>query len=150
MRGQTSRIHDLLEPVVTGLGYELVGIESLREGGNDLLRVYIDHAPGVTVDDCERVSRQVSAVLDVEDAIRDRYTLEVSSPGWDRPLFTPAHFERFAGSTVRLQLAEPIENRRRFKGRLVGMQDSDVLVDVDGTEYRIPFNRIAKARLAAD
>ena len=150
MQGQTSQIQQLLEPVVTGMGYELVGVENLREGGNNLLRVYIDHAPGITVDDCERVSRQIGAVLDVEEAIRGGYTLEVSSPGWDRPLFTQAHFDRFAGSNVRLQLTEPTENRRRFKGRLIGMQADDVLVEVDGTEYRIPFNRIAKARLVAD
>jgi len=150
MQGQTSRIHELLEPVITGMGYELVGIENVSEGGDALLRIYIDHEPGVTVDDCERVSRQVGAVLDVEGAIRGGYTLEVSSPGWDRPLFTPTHFERFSGSDVRLQLTEPMENRRKFKGRLIGMQEGDVLIEVDGTEYRIPFNRIAKARLVAD
>jgi ribosome maturation factor RimP len=150
MQGQTSRIHELLEPVITGMGYELVGIENVSEGGDALLRIYIDHEPGVTVDDCERVSRQVGAVLDVEGTIRGGYTLEVSSPGWDRPLFTPAHFQRFAGSDVRLQLTELTENRRKFKGRLIGMQEGDVLIEVDGTEYRIPFNRIAKARLVAD
>jgi len=142
------RLQGLLEPVVTGLGYEWVGLEFLSAVGRSTLRVYIDLNGGITVDDCERVSRQVSAVLDVEDVIRGQYTLEVSSPGLDRPLFTPEHFRRFAGSEVRLQLRELVQGRRKLDGRLVGIDAGDeVTVLADGAEYRIPLANIAKARL---
>lgn len=142
------RLQGLLEPVVTGLGYEWVGLEFLSAGARSTLRVYIDLDGGITVDDCERVSRQVSAVLDVEDVIRGQYTLEVSSPGLDRPLFTPEHFRRFAGSEVRLQLRELVQGRRKLDGRLVGIDAGDeVTVLADGAEYRIPLANIAKARL---
>ncbi len=142
------RLQGLLEPVVTGLGYEWVGLEFLSAGARSTLRVYIDLDGGITVDDCERVSRQVSSVLDVEDVIRGHYTLEVSSPGLDRPLFTPEHFRRFAGREVRLQLRDLVQGRRRLDGRLVGIDaGGEVTILADGVEYRIPLANIAKARL---
>ena len=138
----------LLEPVVQGLGYEWVGAEF--DGHQRVLRVYIDHPEGITVDDCSKVSYQLSGVLDVEDPIPGRYQLEVSSPGMDRPLYTPEHFARFAGETVRLQLSRPLEGRRRFKARLEGLEGQDVLLLDEGELVRIPFDLIEKARLSPE
>ncbi|MGH8582152.1 MAG: ribosome maturation factor RimP [Gammaproteobacteria bacterium] len=140
----------LLEPVVVGMGYELVGIE--RSGGRQrgLLRVYIDRIDrdgGITLDDCERVSHQLSGVLDVEDAIRGAYTLEVSSPGLDRPLFAPRDFARFVGQMARIDLDRPIGGRRRFSGVLCEGTAETVRIVEDGEEYCIPFAAIHKARL---
>jgi ribosome maturation factor RimP len=147
MRAQ-ERLIQLIEPVVSGLGYELVGIEF--DGRQRVLRVYIDNPAGITLDDCSRVSYQVSGVLDVEDPIPGRYQLEISSPGMDRPLFAPEHFERFKGEMVRLQLARPIEGRRRFKARLLGLEGETVVLK-DGEEtFRIPYESIEKARLSPE
>jgi ribosome maturation factor RimP len=150
MQEQASRLRVLLEPVVTGLGYELVGVLLLPAGRGSVLRIYIDHAPGVTVADCERVSRQVSAVLDVENAVRGSYTLEVSSPGLDRPLFTPEHFARFAGANVRVHLHVPQDGRRKFVGRLGGMRGDAVVVECEGVERLLPMRQIARARLVPE
>src|SRR5579871_4848897 len=118
----------LLEPAIEALGYELVELEFPPH----LLRIYIDREGGVTVDDCEIVSRQVSAVLDVEDPIPGAYTLEVSSPGLDRPLRKVADFARFAGEQARIELTLPIEGRRRFSGTLKGCEAEEVSIEVDG------------------
>ena len=139
----------MLRPVVEGLGYELVGIEH-RSGARGLLRVYIDHAPGVTVDDCERVSRQVSAVLDVEDPIAGEYDLEVSSPGLDRPLFEGAHFERFTGQRARVKLAVPLAGRRRFSGVIGAVRERHVVLIDGGEEHVLPLGIIASARLVPE
>lgn len=141
------QLQDLLEPAVGALGYELLGIEHLAQGRHSLLRLYIDSPDGITVEDCERVSHQVSGVLEVEDPIKGQYTLEVSSPGLDRPLFKLAHYERFVGEVVSLRLARPIEGRRKFKGRLLSLREGLVVVDVDGTEMELPFEDIEKAHL---
>ncbi len=146
----STRLQALLEPVVAALGYELVGIEQVTGGRRGLVRLYIDHPPGVTVDDCERVSRQVSAVLDVEDPIAGGYVLEVSSPGLDRPLYTPAHYARFAGRRARLRLHSPLAgDRRNVTCTLLGTDENEVRVEVDGVEHRIPLSQIARARLIA-
>ena len=137
---------DLLEPVVTGMGFELVGIEF--DGHQCALRLYIDHPDGVGLDECSKVSYQVSGVLDVEDPIPGRYQLEVSSPGMDRPLFTLEHFERFKGQIARVQLSRPMEGRRRFKGQIIAIEGEDILLLEDGKEYRIPFGQIEKAKLS--
>lgn len=145
-----ARLQALLEPVVTALGYELVGIEQVTGGRRGLVRLYIDQPAGVTVDDCERVSRQVSAVLDVEDPIAGGYVLEVSSPGLDRPLYTPAHFARFAGRRARLKLRSPLAgDQRNVTCTLLGADDDNVRVEVEGVEHRIPLVQIARARLIA-
>lgn len=136
---------ELLDPVVQGMGYELVGVEF--DGHQRTLRVYIDRPEGITLDDCSAVSYQLSGVLDVEDPIPGRYQLEVSSPGMDRPLFTRAHFERFAGEVVRLQLNRPLEGRRRFKARLQGVEGDEILLQDEDKLIRIPYESIEKARL---
>lgn len=140
-------LFSLLEPTVVTLGYELVEIEFAPAGGGGLLRLYIDAAPGITLDDCERVSRQVSAVLEAEDPIPGRYTLEVSSPGLDRVLRTREHFRRFLGSRIKVQLATPLDGRRRFTGRLLEVLDDGVVLDVDGARTLLGFGQIQKARL---
>lgn len=148
MRQDPLNISELLEPSVHALGYELVGVEYSTGGkSGGLLRIYIDKEQGITADDCRAVSYQVSGVLDVEDPISGHYTLEVSSPGLDRLLFKPADFERFAGQQVKLTLTYPIEGQRRFKGRITGLQDSNVLIECDGSELSLPFDQIDKARL---
>lgn len=147
MRAQ-ERLIDLIEPVVGGLGYELVGVEF--DGRQRVLRIYIDSPAGITLDDCSKVSYQVSGVLDVEDPIPGRYQLEISSPGLDRPLFALAHFERFKGEMARLQLARAIEGRRRFKARLLGVEGESVLLQDGEATFRIPYESIEKARLAPE
>ena len=144
-----NRLYDLLEPVVAGLGYELIEIEFSSAGRNSVVRVYMDRTDGagVGLDDCERVSRAIGAMLEAEDPIGHEYQLEVSSPGFDRPLRTAAHFERFAGSEARIELAAPIEGRRRFRGRLGAVEDGKVTIEVDRREWKLPLAGISKARL---
>ena len=150
---RSGRIAGLLRPAVEGLGYELVGVECLA-GRRALVRVYIDtvgDAPaGVTLDDCERVSHQVSGVLDVEDPIAGGYDLEVSSPGSDRPLFTVEHYERFRGRTARVTLEAPVDGRRRFTGVLAGVRGDVLVLEVDGEEFLLSIDSIGSARLVPD
>lgn len=142
-------IHDLIEPVVEGMGFELVGVEF--DGHQRVLRLYIDHPDGIGLEACSKVSYQVSGVLDVEDPIPGRYQLEVSSPGMDRPLFKRAHFERFEGAVIRIQVVRPIEGRRRYKGTLSAIEGEEiVLTDEEGKVFRIPFSQIDRARLVPD
>ena len=143
------KLFGLLEPVVSGLGYELLDVEFGTSGRSALVRVYIDRTDGgaIGLDDCERVSRAIGAALEAADPIGKDYQLEVSSPGFDRPLRTAAHFERFAGSEARIELALPLEGRRRFKGRLGPVSDGMVTIEVDRKEWRLPLAGISKARL---
>lgn len=136
-----------IEAAVRGLGYELVGVEYLPQGRRSLLRIYIDTPAGVTVDDCERVSHQVSGALDVDDPIHGGYTLEVSSPGLDRPLFTAEHYSRFAGSRIKLRLSQPLEGRRNFSGVVRGLRDNAVILVQEDGEVEIPLHHIEQARL---
>lgn len=151
MRQDLQKLKRVLAAVVETMGYELVGVEFHTRSVNPLLRVYIDSESGVTLDDCQRVSHQLGGVLDVEDPISGPYTLEISSPGLDRPLFEARHFDRFAGAQARLQLREPLDGRRKLMGRLLGMRDGDVaIVDSEGREWRVPLERIEKARLVPE
>lgn len=148
MHENVSALERILTAVVEAMGYEWVGMEFHPRRNNALLRIYIDNKAGITVDDCQRVSHQVSGVLDVEDLIAGQYTLEISSPGLDRPLFRAEHYERFAGSEVRLQLREMLNGRRKLIGRLQGIRDGEVvIVDSEGQEWRAPLEQIDKARL---
>ena len=145
---RNEELTELLAPVVADLGLECLGVEYSPSHGNGLVRVYIDAAErAVTVDDCEAVSRQVSATLDVHDPIQDRYTLEVSSPGLDRPLYTPAQFARFVGSAVKIELNLPLNGRRRFQGPIVAVDGADIVVDQDGAAVTIAHANMHKARL---
>jgi ribosome maturation factor RimP len=142
----------LLEPPIEALGFELVDIEFAREGRGGVLRIFIDARAGdleagVTVDDCARVSHAVSEVLEIQDPIKGNYTLEVSSPGFDRILRTRAHFERFVGQRIIAELKLPMVDRRRFIGVLKSALADTIVVEVDGKDYELPFDRIQKARL---
>lgn len=145
----------LLGPVVAGQGCELWEIEYAPRAGGGLLRLYIDSPDGITVDDCERVSRAVSDTLDAADPIAARYTLEVSSPGLDRVLRTRAHFERFAGARVRLEMMQPIDGRKRFSGRLAEVGASEITLELESgkatlSRVTLPIDDIHRARLAPD
>jgi ribosome maturation factor RimP len=142
----------LLQPVVEGLGYELWELEYAGGRGNAVLRVYIDTVAeaGITVEDCERVSRAVSDVLDTTDPIPGNYTLEVSSPGIERPLRTARHFAPYTGETVFVEMAQAVDARRRFKGRLLAADAATIEVEVDGRTHRLPIDGIRKAHLAPE
>jgi ribosome maturation factor RimP len=145
LRGDLRR---MLEPGAKALGFEVVDVELEGSGRRAILRIYIDGPEGVGLDDCAAVSRQLSAILDVEDPIKGSYTLEVSSPGLDRPLVRPEDFRRFAGETVRLRTRAPLEGgRRNFKGRLAEATDEGIVVEVEGQEFRLPYEGIERARL---
>ena len=137
----------LLEPLVTELGYELADVEARFGARSGVLRIFIDRPEGISLEDCEIVSRQVSALLDVEDPIPGDYSLEVSSPGLNRRLVKAEHFERFAGETVKIKLRRPLGQRRNFKSTLVGFKDDKVVVNEDGEDFEIPFADIDTARL---
>jgi ribosome maturation factor RimP len=140
---------ELLQRPVDALGYELVDLD-VRIGGEGLLRVYIDHPDGITLADCEAVSRQISAFLDVEDPLPGHYVLEVSSPGVERRLRTLEHFARFAGSEVKVELKRKTDGRRKLRGELLGVDDNRVVVDVEGQPWRLRVDEIAKANLIAE
>lgn len=142
------RLLALIEPLLAQLGYELVDLEYAPGRHQSLVRVFIDRPAGVGIDDCERVSHELSALLDVEDPVPTAYRLEVSSPGFDRPLRTRAHFERFAGSRVFVELKAPREGRRRYTGMLRGVDAEGITLEVDRQSVGVPFAEIEKARLA--
>lgn len=144
------RLTDLLEPIIRSLGYELILLEFGGASGSGTLRLFIDGPEGITLTDCEKVSREVAAVLDVEDLIHSAYHLEVSSPGMDRPLAKPEHFEQFKGQVARVQLLAPVDGRRRFQGRVLGATAEQVQLDVDGETVTLPFSDIEKAKLVPD
>ncbi|HHW2757280.1 TPA: ribosome maturation factor RimP [Pseudomonas aeruginosa] len=147
MSSKLEQLQALLAPVVEALGYECWGVEFISQGRHSVLRVYIDRPEGILIDDCEAVSRQVSGILDVEDPISGEYTLEVSSPGMDRPLFTPEQFAKHAGEQVKIRLRSPYEGRRNYQGILRGVEEQDVVVLVDDHEYLLPIDSIDKANI---
>lgn len=150
MQHRPSKEWQLLQPVVEAMGYEFVGCERLKHDRQQILRVYIDTPQGADIDDCEKVSHQISGVLDVEDPLNSRYILEVSSPGIDRPLFKIEDFERWIGETVKLKLAVAVNNRRNFRGIVIATDDRSIVLDVDQQQYTIPFTSIDKAKLVPD
>ncbi len=144
------KLTDMLRPAVEETGKSLLGIEFVSAGNNSVLRLFIDHESGVDVDDCAEVSRQVSAILDVEDPISSEYNLEVSSPGLDRPLFELEHFQAVLGETINLKLSVPLNGRRKFKGQLVNIDNDTLIVVVDGLDYELVISNIDKANLVAN
>lgn len=147
MSAKMNVLHELIEPSVVALGYQLWGIEMLSQGRHSMLRIYIDAEAGIDVEDCAKVSRQVSGILDVEDPISGEYTLEVSSPGMDRPLFTLEQYQAHIGHVVQLKLRMPFDGRRKFKGVLNGIEDEDIVLVVDQDEYLLPIDHIEKANI---
>ncbi len=161
MTDKADEIAALLSPTVASLGLELLGIEYLPAPGGATVRLYIDvpqaEAEGVDkeprlvgIEDCEAVSREVSAQLDVEDPIVGNYTLEVSSPGLDRPLFGAAHFHRFTGETAKVTLKLPQDGRRRLQGKIVRVQDDAIVFALDNGEFEVVAENIEKGRLVPD
>jgi ribosome maturation factor RimP len=158
MTDKATDIAKLLTPTIASLGVELLGAEYLPAPGSALLRLYIDvpeaaageEARAVTIEDCEAVSREVSAQLDVEDPISGNYTLEVSSPGVDRPLFSPAQFTRFLGERAKVGLKLPQDGRRRLQGTIAAVDGDRITFDLDGTPFEVGFDNIDKARLMPD
>ncbi|AWN17596.1 ribosome maturation factor RimP [Salinisphaera sp. RV14] len=142
------RLHKLLEPVVTDMGYELWHLESVGAGANAVVRLYIDSPDGIGIEDCEAVSHEVSAALDVADGEGGAsYQLEVSSPGLDRPLASAAHFQRFVGERARVQMFAPVSGQRKFKGRIHAVKGEVVELACDDATYDLPLGDMAKARL---
>ena len=137
----------LLEPAVEQLGYELSDLEVKVGGRHGVIRLFIDKADGVGLEDCETVSRQVSALLDVEDPVPGHYVLEVSSPGLDRRLTKVEHFERFMGEDIRVKLRFSISGRKNFRGALRSVAEDNIEVEVDGESHRLPIATIQSARL---
>lgn len=145
------RLQEIAREILDFAGMEFVHLEVKREPGGLFLRLFIDKDGGVSLDDCARISRQISVHLDLEDPIPGRYTLEVSSPGLDRPLFKDGDYTRFAGRRVRLSTSAPIEGRRHFAGRLIGLVDGAVRLLLEGDhEVAIPRDQVTKARLEVE
>ena len=143
-------LHDLLEPTIERLGFEMTDLEVRLSGQGGLLRITIDKPEGIGLEDCEKVSLAVSALLDVEDPVPGNYNLEVSSPGLDRKLTKVEHFQRFEGQIVKVQMRFPIQGRRRFRGTLVSSDDEKIVVEVDGTLHSLPLAMIDTARLVPE
>ena len=145
---QKHYLQDLIEPVVTKAGYELVRVMSIGQV-NQTLQVMIDNLDGsdITVDDCAKVSHLISEMLDEKDPIADKYSLEVSSPGLDRPLTKLKHFQRYVGYEIKLETENKVDNRKRFKGKIIEVDNDNVILSADEVKYTIPFGLIAKAKL---
>ncbi|STX52754.1 NusA-like protein [Legionella busanensis] len=143
-------IQDLIKPVVNQLGYILWGCEYLSQGKYSLLRIYIDKEDGVNIDDCERVSKQVSALLDVEDPIQGHYNLEISSPGIPRPLFDKEHYQQYIGYGIKLKLHKPIQGKRTIKGIIQSVKEDTFILNMDDEEYEVQFSQIIKANLIGE
>lgn len=152
MRKAEPELQERLSVLIGSMGYELLGCELAQMGSRQVFRLYIDSPVGVTADDCSKVSRQVSALMDAEDPLRGRYLLEVSSPGIDRPLFELKHFASFVGSKVNLRLQMPIDGRRKFKGVLVQVEGEDIHLQVEDIEQTvvIPFSAIDRANVIGE
>lgn len=144
---KVQKLTDMLAPAVAACGFELWGIEFFPQGKRSCLRIYIDGPEGVTVDGCAMVSHQASGILDVEDPVAGEYTLEVSSPGWDRPLFSLSQYERFVGSEVLLRLLAPLNGRRRYKGVLQQVQGETLELLSEGQVVLVPFAQVDKANV---
>lgn len=147
MSAKTTQLSALFEPVVEALGFRLWGVEYIPQGRHSLLRVYLDKEDGINVEDCALASRQISSILDVEDPISGEYTLEVSSPGLDRTLFSLDQFREYLGWQVKLVLTEKFENKRRFSGLLKAVVDDEVVIGIGEEELAVPYELIEKANL---
>ena len=145
MARQDEKLRVLIAPVVDALGCELWGLEYSGSGRHSLLRIYIDHLNGVGIEQCEQVSRQVGSLLDVEEVIAGEYTLEVSSPGLDRPLYNLDQYRQFTGEDIKLRLRIPFEGQRKFQGRLNGVEGDDIVLVIEDNEYLFPVDNIERA-----
>jgi ribosome maturation factor RimP len=147
MAGRGETIRKIVEPVIAALGFQLWGIEYLGQGRHTLLRIYLDKEGGINIEDCAEASRQISSILDVEDPISSEYTLEVSSPGLDRMLFSLDQFRAYVGATVKLRLTENFEGRRNFTGVITDVKDDEIVLVMDGNQYVFPYELVDKANI---
>ena len=147
VKSSVNQVAQLVSPTVEALGLQLWGIEHTSQGKYSVLRIFIERETGVTIDDCEQVSRQVSAILDVEDPIAGEYTLEVSSPGTDRLLFTVEQFQQYCGEEVDIRMRSPLDGRRKFKGILQDVVQGIVQIEVEGSSFELPHEEIEKANI---
>ena len=145
-----NKLNELLQPLVEDLGYEFVGLEYNSNPKHSVLRIYIDREDGVGIEDCELVSREAAALLDVKDPIRSHYNLEISSPGLDRPLFTKAHYLEFIGRVAQINLFAPQDGRRKFSGPIKGADETSVTISQDGVDVTLNLDNIIKAKLVPD
>ena len=145
-----NRLNEIVKNTVEGLGFELWGYEYRPRSESALLRIFIEKENGISIDDCSQVSRQIGAVLDVENIIPVAYILEVSSPGMDRVLFTAEQYQNYIGETLKIRTRTPIDERRNFKGSLIKTSDTVVTIEIDNQEFEIPFETIDRARLVLD
>ena len=150
MRRELTHLWELFEPVVNGMGYDLIEIEHFPNPKHGVLRLYIDKEEGITIDDCSDVSRQISALIDVEDPVRGQFNLEVSSPGMDRPLRRVKDFQRFTGSKVKLKTIMPLDGQRNFSGRLLEADEESLTIETDTEEITLPMNALEKARVVPE
>lgn len=150
MKQAPEHLVDLIEPIVEGLGYECVGIEYNPHPTHGMLRIYIDSENGILLEDCSKVSHQLSGALDVEDPIQGEYQLEVSSPGADRPFFKLSQFQRFIGSTVLVSLFKPIDKRRKITGQIKAVEGETVVLQDGEKLLSVPFQAMSKARLVPE
>lgn len=147
MQVDLNKVKGLVEPILSQLGYELVDLRFLTEYGRSILRLFIEKEGGVTIGDCEVVSREIDTPLEIEGLLPGPYVLEVSTPGVDRPLVKESDFSRFAGRKAHIRLREPMDGRKNFKGRIQGVEGKEVLIEVDQQSYRIPLEAISRANL---
>lgn len=145
-----NKLWAVVEPVVTGLGYELVGMEHVKQGRFSVLRVYADKPDGINLDECAQISHQLSTVFDVEETITGSYNLEVSSPGVDRPIFRAEDLPTYLNEQLNVRLNMPIEGRRKYKGELLRVENDFIVLLVDKKEIEIPLDSIDKANLIAN
>ncbi len=136
-------VTELVSPVVENLNYELVDVEYVKEGANWYLRVYIDKPGGISIDDCQAVSEQISDLLDKNDPIDQSYYLEVSSPGLDRPLKTEKDFTKYKGELVEVKVFQPIDGKKIFEGELVGLKDNFIVINQDGHDVQFERDKVA-------
>ena len=144
------QIHQTIEPILQSQGLELIDVEYKREAQGWVLRVYLDREGGITVEDCAEASRELGAILEVRDLIPNRYVLEVSSPGLTRPLKKPEDFDKYQNRSVKIKLSTPLEGRRNFKGKLLGLREDKVCLESERQVFEIPIQNIAKANLELD
>ncbi|MFK7794706.1 MAG: ribosome maturation factor RimP [Gammaproteobacteria bacterium] len=147
MKLDSDGLEELFEPVVQGLGFDLWGVQLRSSENHAHVRIYIDHDDGITVDNCSEVSHQLSGVLDVEDPISVAYTLEVSSPGLDRPLMKQEHFKKYVGKEIKVRLGWAVQERRNFLGLLTKLDEENITMTVDGEQVEFPFNAVKRANL---
>jgi len=145
-----NKLNVLIEPIVIEKGYELYHIEFVKEGGENYLRVYIDKEAGITLEDCEKVSRAVSDMLDMEDPISEGYYLEVSSPGIFRTLYNDKHYAKYVNSDILVKLNALLEGKRQLEGKLLNFNEDEITIEVDGTEISVPRNKIKITNLNGD